>query len=213
MAARGLLRARTTAVLPRAARPLFVTLCLAAALAAPWRLYAQSATNTSAIEGRVVDESGAALPGVTVTIASPALQTPQLDGETDDGGRYRFTALPRGVYSLTFTLSGFQKINRTDVNVDAGFVATVDIKMAVGQLEENITVTGQSPVIDVRTTTVTSNIKKDVIETLPTSRSYEDMGKLAPGVRVSGVPDVGAITPEAAAVRSSTTDRATVAQL
>src|SRR6202008_1898225 len=51
--------------------------------------------------------------------------------------------------------------------------------------------TGQSPVIDVRTTTVTSSIKKDVLETLPTSRSYEDMGKLAPGVRVSGIPDVG----------------------
>jgi hypothetical protein len=191
MAAGGLLSARTTAVLLRAAQPVFVTLCLVAALAAPSRLYAQSATNTSAIEGRVVDESGAALPGVTVTIASPALQTPQIDGQTDDGGRYRFTALPRGVYSLTFTLSGFQKISRPDVNVDAGFVATVDIKMAVGQLEESITVTGQSPVIDVRTTTVTSNIKKDVIETLPTSRSYEDMGKLAPGVRVSGVPDVG----------------------
>ena len=77
------------------------------------------------------------------------------------------------------------------MNIDAGFVATVDIRLAVGQIEENITVTGQSPVIDVRTTTVTSNIKKEVLETLPTSRSYEDMGKLAPGVRVSGIPDVG----------------------
>jgi hypothetical protein len=166
-------------------------LCIAAALLAPAPLRAQSATNTSAIEGKVVDDSGAALPGVTVTIASPALQTPQLDAQTDDGGRYRFTALPRGLYMLTFTLSGFQKITRTDVDVNAGFVATVDIRMAIGQIEENITVTGQSPVIDVRTTTVTSNIKKDVIEVLPTSRSYEDMGKLAPGVRVSGIPDVG----------------------
>ena len=119
------------------------------------------------------------------------MQTPQLDAQSDEGGRYRFTALPRGIYTLTFTLSGFQKITRTDVNIDAGFVATVDIRLAVGQIEENITVTGQSPVIDVRTTTVTSNIKKEVLETLPTSRSYEDMGKLAPGVRVSGVPDVG----------------------
>ena len=181
----------TTAVFTRAARPAIVTLCLVAALLAPSPLRAQSATNTSAIEGRVVDESGAALPGVTVTIASPALQTPQLDAQSDEGGRYRFTALPRGIYTLTFTLSGFQKITRTDVNIDAGFVATVDIRLAVGQIEENITVTGQSPVIDVRTTTVTSNIKKEVLETLPTSRSYEDMGKLAPGVRVSGIPDVG----------------------
>ena len=68
--------------------------------------------------------------------------------------RYRFTALPRGVYTLTFTLSGFQKITRTDVDVNAAFVATLDIRMAVGQIEESITVTGQSPAIDVRTTTV-----------------------------------------------------------
>jgi hypothetical protein len=191
MAARGVSPARTTAVLSRMARPLIVTLSLIAAWLVPSPLSAQSATNTSAIEGRVIDESGAALPGVTVSISSPALQAPQLDSATDDGGRYRFTALPRGIYTLTFTLSGFQKITRTDVDVNAGFVATVDIRMAVGQIEESITVTGQSPVIDVRTTTVTSNIKKDVLETLPTSRSYEDMGKLAPGVRVSGVPDVG----------------------
>ena len=111
----------TTAVFTRAARPAIVTLCLVAAVLAPSPLRAQSATNTSAIEGRVVDESGAALPGVTVTIASPALQTPQLDAQSDEGGRYRFTALPRGIYTLTFTLSGFQKITRTDVNIDAGF--------------------------------------------------------------------------------------------
>ena len=129
MAARGVSPALTTAVLSRTARPLIVTLSLTAAWLAPLPLLAQSATNTSAIEGRVIDESGAALPGVTVTIASPALQTPQLDSATDDGGRYRFAALPRGTYTLTFTLSGFQKITRTDVDVSAGFVATVDIRM------------------------------------------------------------------------------------
>ena len=154
-------------------------------------LVAQSATNTSGIEGKVVDESNGVLPGVSVTISSPALQAPQMDGVTDENGRYRFTALPRGVYTVTFTLSGFQKSTRSDLNLDAGFIATLDTRMIVGQIEESVTVTGQSPVIDVRTTTVTSNIKKDVLETLPTSRSYEDMGKLAPGVRVSGIPDVG----------------------
>jgi hypothetical protein len=153
--------------------------------------FGQSATNTSGIEGRVTDESSGVLPGVTVTISSPALQDPQMDTVTDEGGRYRFTALPRGVYTVTFALSGFQKMTRAGLNVDAGFIATVDVRMAIGQVEENVTVVGASPVVDVRTTTVTSNIKKDVIETLPTSRSYEDMGKLAPGVRVSGVPDVG----------------------
>jgi len=151
----------------------------------------QAATNTAGIEGKVTDESGGVLPGVTVTISSPALQTPQLETTTDENGRYRFAALPRGEYSVTFVLSGFQKVTRAGLNLDAGFIATFDSRLGLGQLEETITVSGASPVIDVRTTTTVSNIKKDVLDTLPTSRSYEDMGKLAPGVRVSGVPDVG----------------------
>jgi hypothetical protein len=153
--------------------------------------WSQTATNTSGLEGRVTDQSGAVLPGVTVTISSPALQSPQLDTVTDENGHYRFLALPRGVYKVTFELSGFQRVTREDLNIDAGFTATLDPKLAVGAIEETVTVVGDSPVIDVRTTTVVSSIKKDVLETLPTSRSYEDMGKLAPGIRVSGVPDVG----------------------
>jgi hypothetical protein len=173
---------------PRAA---LIALLVAVRVLLPSAALAQSATNTSGIEGKVVDERGGLLPGVTVSITSAALQTQSVDAVTDENGRFRFTALPRGAYNLTFTLAGFQTLARKDVSLDAGFVATLDIRMSVGQIEESITVTGASPVIDVRTTNVTSSIKKDVIETLPTSRSYEDMGKLAPGVRVSGVPDVG----------------------
>jgi hypothetical protein len=151
----------------------------------------QSSTNSARIEGRVTDESGAVLPGVSVTIASPALQAPQLNTVTDESGRYRFATLPGGLYTVTFELSGFQKVIRNGLNVDAAFVATVDAKLSVGQLEETITVTGQSPTVDVRTTTIAANIKKEILETVPTSRSYADVGKLAPGVRLSGVPDVG----------------------
>jgi hypothetical protein len=152
---------------------------------------AQTATNTSGIEGRVTDESGGLLPGVAVTATSPALLTPQLETITDENGRYRFASLPRGVYAVSFLLSGFQKVTRENLEVGAGFIATFDARLVLGQVEETITVTGSSPVIDVRTTTVVSNIKSEVLETLPTSRSYEEMGKLAPGIRVSGVPDVG----------------------
>src|SRR5262245_34708955 len=119
MAARGLVPALSSAVRVRTMRSFIVTLCLFAAWLAPSPLQAQSATNTSAIEGRVVDESGGTLPGVTVTIASPSLQTPQLDSATDESGQYRFTGLPRGIYTLTFTLSGFQKIIRSDVDIAA----------------------------------------------------------------------------------------------
>ena len=88
-------------------------------------------------------------------------------------------------------LTGFQTVSHENLNIDAGFVASLDSRMVVGAVEETITVVGSSPVIDVRTTTVVSSIKKEAVETLPTSRSYEEMAKLAPGIRVSGIPDVG----------------------
>ena len=87
-------------------------------------LAGQSSTNSARIEGRVTDDSGAVLPGVTVSIASPALQAPQLDTATDENGRYRFSTLPGGVYTVTFVQSGFQTVVRQELNVDAAFVAT-----------------------------------------------------------------------------------------
>jgi hypothetical protein len=152
---------------------------------------AQSSTRSSGIEGRVTDDTGGALPGVSVTLRGPALQVPQLETVSDDAGRYRFAQLPGGVYTVTFQLSGFTTTTREGLRLDANFVATIDAKLGVGGLEETITVTGDSPVVDVRSTTVVSNIKEEMIELLPTSRGYEDIGKLAPGIRVEGIPDVG----------------------
>ena len=152
---------------------------------------AQSAANTSGIEGKVTDESGAVLPGVTVTISSPALQSPQLETTTNESGRYRFSDLPAGKYDVTCMLPGFQSVTIKELQVAANFIATRDVRMGVGQVEETITVAGASPVVDVRTTASVTSIRADVIEAIPTSRSYEEMAKLAPGVRVSGVPDVG----------------------
>ena len=152
---------------------------------------AQSSTLASGIEGRVTDDTGGALPGVSVTIRSPALQVPQLETVADEGGRYRFARLPGGTYAVTFQLAGFKSVTRDALRLDANFVATIDTRLSIGQLEETVTVTGGSPVVDVRSTTVVSNIKAETIDLLPTSRSYEDIGKLAPGIRVEGIPDVG----------------------
>ena len=152
---------------------------------------AQTSTNNAGIEGRVADDSGAVLPGVTVTIQSPALQSAQLEAVSDAAGRYRFTTLPGGEYTVTFSLPGFRTMVRQGLKLGSGFVATVDAQLALGQLEESITVTGDSPLVDVRTTTEATNIKKELMETIPTSRSYADVGKLAPGVRLSGLPDIG----------------------
>ena len=152
---------------------------------------AQTSTLSSGIEGRVTDDTGGALPGVTVTLRGDALQVPQLETVSDEAGRYRFARLPGGTYTVTFQLAGFSTVTREALRLDANFVATIDAKLAVGGLEETITVTGDSPVVDVRSTTVVSNIKEEMIELLPTSRGYEDIGKLAPGIRVEGIPDVG----------------------
>jgi hypothetical protein len=152
---------------------------------------AQTSALSSGIEGRVTDETGGALPGVSVTIRSTALQAPQLETVSDENGNYRFARLPGGTYSVTFQLSGFKTVTREQLKLDANFVATIDAQLGIGQLEETVTVTGESPVVDVRSTTVVSNIKEEAIALLPTSRGYEDIGKLAPGIRVEGVPDVG----------------------
>ncbi|MGE0359806.1 MAG: TonB-dependent receptor [Vicinamibacterales bacterium] len=151
---------------------------------------AQTTTTNSGIEGRVVDDTNATLPGVTVTISSPALQSqPETFSAAD--GRYRFTTLPGGTYTVRFQLTGFKTVERSNVQLSANFVATIDAKMELGGIEETITVTGQSPVVDTRTVAAVATIKSDAWELLPSSRSYEDMGKLAPGIRVSGIPDVG----------------------
>jgi hypothetical protein len=152
---------------------------------------AQVAPNSARIEGRITDETGGALPGVAVTVKSPALQAPQLETVTDNDGRYRVPGLRGGSYTVTFVLSGFQTVVREGLNLDAGFAATLDVRMKVGQIEESVTVQGESPMVDVRSTSLAANIKKDLMETIPTSRNYADVGKLAPGVRVSGAPDVG----------------------
>jgi hypothetical protein len=148
-------------------------------------------TNTSAIEGRVTDDTGGVLPGVTVTISSPALQAPQLLAVTDAEGRYRFTALPAGVYSAIFQLTGFRTLRREELRLTAGFVATIDVSMSLGQVEESVTVSGQSPVVDIRTTTRATSVTKELLEAIPTSLSAQETMKLIPGIRVLGVPDVG----------------------
>lgn len=158
-----------------------VVACLLLAVAAA-SVSAQT-TGRSGIEGRVTDDTGAVLPGVTVTISSPALQIAQMTTTTDQDGRYRFAALPVGVYGVAFELAGFKTIARKELQVAFGTVATIDVVMAVGQLEETVMVAGASPAVDIRTTTATTNLSKDLIHALPTNRTVAELVKLAPGMR------------------------------
>src|SRR5690242_16733652 len=126
----------------------FVLAFLSAVIAIP----VSAQTQYGSIRGTVTDQSEAALPGVTVTLSSPALLVDQTT--TSDGvGQYRFEQLPVGTYKITFELSGFQTLIRDGIQVPAGFNATVNMQLRVGAVEESITVSGASPVVDVTSAT------------------------------------------------------------
>lgn len=160
---------------------------------------ASQSTDRAGIEGRVVDESGAALPGVTVTIASPSLIGSPVSNVSDGEGRYRFTGLPAGTYTVAAQLQGFRAINREGIRLTTAFVATVDLQLQIGGLEETLTVSGASPVVDIRTTAVDGTFTREELESLPTARQVWQIMDLAPGLRVTGgftgnTPDVGGNT-------------------
>jgi hypothetical protein len=168
-----------------------LALCAAFLVASVATAARAQSTDRSGIEGKVTDETGAVLPGVAVTVKSAALLGGARATVSMADGRYRFTALPGGRYTVTFELGGFSTVTHTDVVLDTGFVATIDGQMRVSTIQESVTVSGQSPVVDVKTTAVSTNLNKDALENLPTSRSMWQLLAIAPGLRVTGSPDVG----------------------
>ena len=147
---------------------------------------------TSSIQGTVTDETGAVMPGVTVTLTSPALQVPQMTEVSNGQGHYVFTQLPGGVYKIRFELSGFQSMVRDDLNLTAGFAATVDMKLKLGAVEETVTVAGASPVVDVKTTGASTTLTPDMVnKLLPSSRQYGDMARIIPGLQSTSAPNIG----------------------
>jgi len=109
-----------------------------------------SAQVLGTIAGAAKDTSGAVLPGVTVEVSSPALIEKVRSATSDTNGLYRIVNLPPGVYVVTFSLSGFNTWRREGVEVSPGFTATIDSDMRVGNIQETITVTGESPVVDIQ---------------------------------------------------------------
>jgi carboxypeptidase family protein len=152
--------------------------------------WAQGAAS-STIHGVVTDETGAALPGVTVTLTSPQLQTRELTAVTEADGTYRFTELPAGTFKLAFVLSGFRTFVRDELRITIGFTARVDAKLAVGGIEESVTVSGQSPVVDLSSTSTEATFTKEILEEIPRGRDMQSVVEMAPGVTRAGAPDVG----------------------
>jgi hypothetical protein len=141
------------------------------------------------IIGTVTDAQGAVLPGVTVTAKSPALIGTQ-SVVTESDGKYRFPALPSGTYALTYELAGFTVLVREGIVLSVGTTLTVDIQLQVATLQETVTVTGESPVVDTSTTKVGSDFSGEKLVGIPTATDIWSMLGQAPGVRMLGF-DIG----------------------
>jgi hypothetical protein len=144
----------------------------------------------SGIAGVVKDESGGVVPGVSVALTSPALIGGTQTVFTDPQGRYRFVDLRPGDYALTFSLDGFQTVRREGIVLRASFTATINIDLKTASLEESVTVTGDSPIVDVRTNVSERSINQELLENIPTARGIQAVAALVPGV-TSSRPDVG----------------------
>ena len=151
-----------------------------------------SAQGTSAIAGVVRDTSGAVLPGVTVDASSPALIEKVRTVVTDSEGQYKILDLPGGIYAVTFALTGFSTIKREGLELTANYTANIVVEMRVGQLEETITVTGQSPIVDVQTTAQHKVVSGELLYSLPLTKEMGGFAKVTVGATIRATAqDVG----------------------
>jgi hypothetical protein len=167
-------------------RRILVLTSLALLLGAP----IASAQTTGSITGLVTDASGAVLPGVTITLSGERLIGGPQTQVSDTSGTYRFDRLVPGAYNVKFELQGFRTVERPDVRISAAFVATINGKMEVGSVSETITVTGESPTVDVRSNVQQTVMNQEILEGIPTGRDPWSLAKLIPGVQVATY-DVG----------------------
>jgi hypothetical protein len=150
-------------------------------LVLPSQVFAQAS-----ITGVVKDPSGAVLPGVTVEASSPELIERSRAATTDENGRYRIIDLRPGSYSLTFSLSGFSTTRRDGIELSGSATASIDAELTVGRLEETLTVTGASPLVDVQTVRRQTVIDNAVITSIPVTRSYGSLMQLMPNTITQG---------------------------
>jgi len=157
---------------------------LAFTLLSPVVGYAQQA---SGIAGVVRDTSGGVLPGVTVEATSPALIEKVRTAVTDTEGRYSLVNLRPGSYIVTFTLTGFSPLRREGIELTAGFTATVNADLRVGALEETITVTSSSPLVDTQNVRQQESLSTELLDTLPSgAKGFMGIARLVPGMNGNG---------------------------
>jgi hypothetical protein len=156
-----------------------------------WAVFLPSLAYAQAsITGMAKDTSGAVMPGVTVEAASPVLIEKVRTTVTGADGRFQLVDLRPGTYVVTFTLSGFNTVKREGVTLSGSGVVNVDGEMRVGSLEETITVTGEAPIVDVRSSTQQRVLNSEVIDALPSARNYFGLARMMPNT-MGGGNDVG----------------------
>ncbi|HTM31199.1 MAG TPA: TonB-dependent receptor [Vicinamibacterales bacterium] len=147
-------------------------------------------TSTGGLRGFVRDNSGLVMAGVTVEASSPARIGGAAVAVTDAQGLYTFANLPIGNYAMVFTLQGFTSVRREDIRVEVGRTIQVDVSLEVGNLQESVTVTGSSPVVDAANAGFSTNFNQELLQNVPTARqSYFDVVTFAPSVRINQVPN------------------------
>jgi hypothetical protein len=154
------------------------------------------------------------LPGVTVEAASPALIEKVRSTITDEQGQYRITELRPGTYTVSFTLPGFTQFRREGVVLTTNFTATVNGELGVGTIEETVTVSGASPLVDTRNVTQQKTISQEVLTAVPTSKTMIAMAQLMPAATAApSAQDVGGSRGEATSRISIHGTKATAATL
>lgn len=171
-----------------------------AAIVLVWLVIIPAAAHAQAsITGVVRDSSGAVLPGATVEATSPALIEQVRTAVTDETGQYRIVDLRPGTYTVIFSLASFTTVRREGIELTGTFVATVNAELRVGAVAETVTVTGESPIVDIQSSRTQQTINRDILASIPTGRQYYSITVLVPALNVQGH-DVGGTNPAAFSV-------------
>ena len=160
--------------------------CLLRGVAVSCLLLLPSLASAQQIGGTVSDTTGGVLPGVTVEAESPTLIERVRSATTDGNGQYLIVALEPGVYTVRYSLPGFGTLVREGIELNTGFTATVDIELAVGDIAETVTVSGASPIVDIQNVEQRAVFDRDIIDSIPTGKSFQSYALLVPGMGAAG---------------------------
>ena len=131
--------------------------------------FASAQSQVGEIFGKVTDQSGASLPGVTVTLAAPTMLQPQT-AVTSETGTYQFPRIEIGVYNVKFEMTGFKTVVNEGIRVTVGFSAQINGQLSISTVQETITVTGESPIVDTKDTGTKQTFTNELLQSIPSAR-------------------------------------------